>query len=75
MAVFHGFYCTFIVFLVSCGCLCSVSLPRGAASRSMICDCGIFERKIKQSFKPVTAIVKTNKCRLFIIYYNYRGIK
>ena len=37
--------------------VCSVSLPRGAANRSMICDCGIFERKIKQSFKPVTVIV------------------
>ena len=30
------------VFLLLCGCLFSVSLPRGAVGWSFICDCGIF---------------------------------
>ena len=32
---------TFIVFLVSCGCCCSLSLPHGAVVWSAACDCGI----------------------------------
>ena len=30
------------VALLSCGCNCSVALPRGAVVLSMICICGIF---------------------------------
>ena len=32
---------TFIVFLISCGCYCSLPLPHGAVGRSEVCDCGI----------------------------------
>ena len=57
---------TFIVFLVSCWCLCFVSLPRCAVSRSMICDCCIFERKIRQSLKPITVISAITAFKIFI---------
>ena len=30
-----------VVFLLSCDCWCSVSLPYGAVSWSAVCDCGI----------------------------------
>ena len=33
---------TFTVLFLSCGCLCSVSLPRGAVAGSVVCDCGSF---------------------------------
>ena len=32
---------TLIVFLMSCGCKCSVALPLGAVGWSAVCDCGI----------------------------------
>ena len=32
---------TLIVIYLSCGCLCSVSLPRGIVGCSVVCDCGI----------------------------------
>ena len=32
---------TLIVFLRSCGCLCSVALPHGTICWSAVCDCGI----------------------------------
>ena len=32
---------TLIVFLLLCGCLCSVSLPHGAVGWSAVCECGI----------------------------------
>ena len=32
---------TLIVFLISCGCKCYVSLPQVALGRSAVCDCGI----------------------------------
>ena len=35
-------YFTLIVFLMTCGCLCSVSFPNGAMGWSVVCDCGIF---------------------------------
>ena len=31
----------FIVFLLPCGCLCTVSLPCGAVCCSVVCNCGI----------------------------------
>ena len=31
-----------IVFLLSCDCKCSVSLPHGVVGWSAVCDCGIF---------------------------------
>ena len=31
---------TFIVFLMSCGCYCSLPIPRGAVGWSAVCDCG-----------------------------------
>ena len=31
-----------IVFLLSCDCKCSVSLPHGVVGLSAVCDCGIF---------------------------------
>ena len=34
-------YFTENVFLLSCGCLYSVFLPRGAMSWYVVCDCGI----------------------------------
>ena len=30
------------VFLLSCDCKCSVSLPHGVVGWSAVCDCGIF---------------------------------
>ena len=50
IVVFHdhthllfGYGCfTFIVFLVSYGCYCTVTLPHGAVGWSAVCDCGIF---------------------------------
>ena len=35
-----GFF-TFIVFLLSCDCLCTVALPRGATDWSAVCDYAI----------------------------------
>ena len=32
---------TFIVFMLSCGCLCSVSLPHDSMGWSAVSDCGI----------------------------------
>ena len=32
---------TFIVFLLSCECKCSVARPHSAVSWSVVCDCGI----------------------------------
>ena len=32
---------TLIVSLMSCGCLCSLSLPHGAVGWSAVCACGI----------------------------------
>ena len=32
---------TVIVFLLSCGCYCSVFLPQGFLGWSAVCDCGI----------------------------------
>ena len=32
---------TFTVFLMSCGCNCSLSLPHGAMIWSALCDCRI----------------------------------
>ena len=32
----------FIVFLLSCDCKCSVSIPHGVVGWSAVCDCGIF---------------------------------
>ena len=31
-----------IVFLLSCSCICSGALPRGAMGWSVVCNCGIF---------------------------------
>ena len=31
-----------IVFVLSCGCLCSVALTSGAGGSSVVCDCGNF---------------------------------
>ena len=31
----------FIVFWMSCDCICSVALPHGAVGWSAVCDCGI----------------------------------
>ena len=31
----------FIVLRMSCNCVCSVALPRGAVGWSAVCDCGI----------------------------------
>ena len=36
-----GYY-TLIVFRLSCGGLCYVSLPRGTTSWSVVCNCGIY---------------------------------
>ena len=33
---------TLIVFLMSCGCKCYVTLPHGVVGGSAVCDCGIF---------------------------------
>ena len=30
-----------IVFLLSCGCICYVALPRGDVGSSVVCNCGI----------------------------------
>ena len=30
-----------LLWLMSCYCLCSVALPRGAMGRSAVCDCAI----------------------------------
>ena len=30
-----------IMYLLSCGCYCSVSLPHGVMGLSVVCDCGI----------------------------------
>ena len=35
-----GFF-ALIVFLMSCGCQCSVALPRSAIDWYAVCDCGI----------------------------------
>ena len=32
---------TLIVFLMSCDCLCSLTLPHGAVGWSAVCECGI----------------------------------
>ena len=32
---------SFVVSLMSCYCVCSVALPRGAVGWSLVCDCGI----------------------------------
>ena len=34
-------YFTFIVFLMPCGCFCSLPLPRGAVGLSAVCYCEI----------------------------------
>ena len=36
-----SFFCNIGLSLLLCGCLCSVSLPRSAVGRSVVCDCSL----------------------------------
>ena len=57
-----GYGCfTFIVFLMSYGCYCTVTLPHGAVGWSSVCDCGIF-----RSYSPVL-VRQTQYCNAFLL--------
>ena len=61
---------TLIVFLLSCRCLCFVSIPRGAMVWSVIFDCGI---SLLYPFVFMLGSRGVQRCFFFFFFFFFWG--
>ena len=63
-----------IVLMLPCGFLCSMSLPHGALSWSVICNCGISRSKVKSGKLGQQAKFGHRTCLFHILYIRIKKL-